>query len=302
MALLLLPYNIMYENKLGNIHTAVDRFSLLEPKCIIVSNPSEYISVITLNRPERRNALNHHLRYQIFHQLAINDQDPNIRMTIIKGSGSCFCAGYDLNMKPEDVFANIESPGIGKFQRSVVQGWFSIMDLAKPVIAQVHGHCLAGGMELASACDIVFVSKDAKIGYPPVRSMGLPDFQVLPYLIGYKRAMQFMLTGDSMTGEQAENFGFANFSVDVNDLETECLKFAERVAKIPSELQQFNKRSVQRAMENMGMRNYLRQAIDLQIVSHSSPTAQGFMQKFSQGNIAKAFKERDAKFNEKSKL
>jgi len=76
--------------------------------------------------------------------------------------------------------------GEGKFQRHVLAGWFMMMDLAKPVIAQVHGHCLAGGSELAAACDLVYCADTAKIGYPAVRSMGLPDMQIFPWLMGMR--------------------------------------------------------------------------------------------------------------------
>ena len=85
----------------------------------------------------------------------------------------------------------------------MVAGWFAIWDLAKPVIAQVHGYCLAGGTELATACDLVYVAEDAQIGYPPVRSMSPPDMQYHPWLMGLRGAMEAMLTGDSIPGSAA---------------------------------------------------------------------------------------------------
>ena len=86
----------------------------------------------------------------------------------------------------------------------------SIWDLAKPVIAQVHGYCLAGGTELATACDLVYVADNAEIGYPVVRSMSPPDNQFFPWLLGMRNAMEMMLTGESISGKEAVKKGFAN--------------------------------------------------------------------------------------------
>ena len=107
----------------------------------------------------------------------------------------------------------------GRWPRHVVHGWFEIWDLAKPVIAQVHGYCLAGGSELASACDLVYVAEDAQIGYPPVRLMSPPDTQFHPWLVGMRRAMELMLTGDPISGAEAARIGFANRAFPAADLD-----------------------------------------------------------------------------------
>ena len=118
-----------------------------------------------------------------------------------------------------------------------------IWDLSKPVIAQVHGYCLAGGTELATACDLVYVAEDAEIGYPVVRSMSPPDNQFFPWLLGMRNAMEMMLTGQSISGKEAVEKGFANKCFKAKDLEKEVLSIAKRVAKVPSELQAINKRA-----------------------------------------------------------
>ena len=111
-----------------------------------------------------------------------------MRVTIIRGAGKCFSAGYDLGGDPT---SGRDRPttrrGEGQFQRHVTDGWMSIWDLAKPVIAQVHGYCLAGGSELATGCDLVYVAEDAKIGYPAVR-FGTPDMQYHAWMFGCARA------------------------------------------------------------------------------------------------------------------
>jgi len=141
------------------------------------------------------------------------------------------------------------------------------MDLAKPVIAQVHGYCLAGGSELAAACDLTYVATDAPIGYPPGRLMSTPDTQYQPWLVGMKRSMELMLTGDAMSGEEAVTYGYANRHFPKEKLDEEVLKIAKRIILIPAELLQMNKRSVHRAMEHMGMRAALRAGTEIQVGS-----------------------------------
>lgn len=281
--------------------TARDRVKLLDgDQYIVVDMADKYVARITLNRPEKRNCMNHELRAQLFEALFLLDQDPDVRVTIICGAGKCFCAGYDLDMRRNVAMPFFEAEGDGQFQRHVLNSWFKIMDLAKPVIAQVHGHCLAGGSELAAACDLVYVSPDAKIGYPPVRSMGLPDMQIYPWLCGPRRAMELMLTGDTMNGEQAVEYGWANQCFPREALNEKVLERARKIALIPSDLLAFNKRSVHRASEAMGMRTHLRTGSDLQALSFHTPSSRMFMKGFTgRGSSAKKmFTKRDKKFRD----
>src|SRR6201997_1311283 len=155
---------------------------------ILVDEPSPGVRRITLNRPEKRNALFHPLRGEILAALREADQDDSIRVMIVRGAGKCFSAGYDLGGGNEGLEEPYYTPGgDGHWPRHVTEGWMSIWDLAKPVIAQVHGYCLAGGTELATACDVVYAADDAQIGYPPVRLMSPPDLQYHPWLGGRRR-------------------------------------------------------------------------------------------------------------------
>ena len=105
--------------------------------------------------------------------------------------------------------------------------------MSTPVIAQVHGWCLAGGSELANACDLIYVAEDAKIGYPPVRLMSPPDMQWQTWMMGLRRGMEALLTGDHMTGIEAVQSGMANRAFPKKKLDAEVLKIAERITKIP---------------------------------------------------------------------
>ena len=179
----------------------------------------------------------------------------------------------------------------------MIEGSFKIWDLAKPVIAQVHGYCLAGGSELATACDLVYVAEDAQIGYPPVRLMSPPDMQFHPWLIGMRNAMEMMLTGDSISGIEAAEQGFANRAYPAADLEEAVLAIAERVAKIPSELQQINKRSVHRQMELMGIRAAIRAGTELQALAFTTEASLAYRRELKKG-VKEALSLRDKTFGD----
>src|SRR3954447_6291103 len=225
---------------------------------VLADDPAPHVRRVTLNRPEKRNALSNGLRAQLFDELRRADVDNDVRVVIIRGAGVCFSSGYDLSPDPSEPLPRHIARRDGFWSRHLVEGWFEIMDYATPVIAQVHGYCLAGASELAAACDLVYVAEDAQIGYPPVRTMSSPDFLWQPWLLGLRRAMEALLTGDSLTGVEAVEAGYANRAFDASELDTEVLQVAERVAKIPGDLLALNKRSVHRAMEAMGMRNGIR--------------------------------------------
>src|SRR5215467_12970425 len=177
---------------------------------ILIDNPRPLVRRVTLNRPEKRNALNNQLRSEILQALEEADQDQDVRVSILRGAGRCFSAGYDLGMNNIKGQPYYTAGGTGQWPRHVIEGSFRIWDMAKPVIAQVHGYCLAGASELAAACDLVYVAPDAQIGYPPVRSMSSPDFLWQPWLLGLRRAMEALLTGDSISGTEAVQAGYAN--------------------------------------------------------------------------------------------
>ena len=267
---------------------------------ILVDTPLPGVRRITLNRPEKRNALNNRLRGEIFATLEAHDRDPEVKLTIIRGAGAAFSSGYDLSANN-----TLEQPyhtagGLGQWARHVVEGWFRVWDLAKPVIAQVHGYCLAGGTELATACDLVYVADDAQIGYPPVRLMSPPDMQFHPWMMGMRQAMESMLTGDALSGREAAENGWATRAFPVERLEAEVLAVAERVAKLPTELAAINKRSVHRAMEAMGMRAAIRAGTELQALAFQTEPSKAYMTRFRRdgASVSSLLSERDAAFRD----
>lgn len=264
---------------------------------VLVDDPAPQVRRLTLNRPTKRNALSHALRAALFDALRDADADPEVRVIIVRGAGTNFSAGYDLAQDPSQTPPWPISPADGAWARHVLTGWFEMMDLSTPIIAQVHGYCLAGGTELASACDLVYVADDAQIGYPPVRSMSSPDMAWHVWLMGMRRAMEAMLTGDSMSGPEAVQAGFANRSFPADRLEAEVLAIAQRVAKVPPDLQALNKRVVHRGMEIMGMRDGLRATADLNALGFHQRSSREYFGRLRQG-VTAALSERDGAFGD----
>ncbi len=268
-----------------------------ERPVVAVDGPVPHVRRLTLDRPDKRNALSHRLRAELFACLRAADSDRDVRVVIIRGAGPCFSAGYDLSQDRAEEPPWPVSRADGGWARHVLAGWFEMWDLATPVIAQVHGWCLAGGTELASACDLVYVAEDARIGYPPVRAMSPPDMAWQPWLLGMRRAMEAMLTGDAMTGVEAVAAGFANRAFPGEHLEAEVLAVAERVAQVPPDLQALNKRVVHRAMDVMGIRAGLRATAELNALGFHQRSSREYFGRLGEG-VTDALSERDGRFGD----
>ncbi|MFI5952716.1 enoyl-CoA hydratase-related protein [Cryptosporangium sp. NPDC051539] len=236
--------------------------------------PADGVRRITLNRPEKRNALSAALLDSLLETLREGDRDPGVRVTILRGAGPCFSSGYDLSSSLLD--GATAAPGDGQWARQANDTWFSVWDLAKPVIAQIHGYAIAGATELASACDLVYVASDAKISYPVVRVASPPDWQYHTVLLGLRRAMELMLTGDPIDGDEAARIGFANRAYPAESLEASVLRIAARVASVPTDLTQLNKRSVHRAFDVWGARAAIRAGTELQALAGHTASAHTF--------------------------
>jgi enoyl-CoA hydratase len=266
-----------------------------EASLVLTDDPSPHVRRLTLNRPEKRNALSNALRGQMFAALEAADRDPDVRLMILRGAGTCFSSGYDLAGLGELPFHT--AGGQGQWARHVVEGCFRIWDLAKPVLAQVHGWCLAGGSELAFACDLVYVAEDAQIGYPPVRTMSPPDNQYHAWIMGMRAAMELMLTGDAISGIEAVRLGYANRAFPAEELDARTLGMAERIAKVDPELAQLNKRLVHRQMEAMGLRAGLRAGTDLHALGWHTSASQAYMARMRE-DVKAALTARDDAFGD----
>jgi len=270
---------------------------MTDERVLLVDEPAPRVRRFTLNRPEKRNALNDDLRGALFDELRAGDKDRGVSVMIIRGGGPCFCAGYDLGSPNSDVERSI-SRADGWWSRHVVNNWFEMWDMSTPIIGQVHGYCLAGGSELATACDLVYVSHDARIGYPPVRSMSPPDMQWQTWMMGLRRGMEALLTGDSMTGDEAVAAGFANRAFPADRLDAEVLAMAERVAKVPADLLALNKRAAHRAMDVMGIRAGIRATAEIQALGFHQRSSIEYMEGFATKGVSANLSQRDAAFGD----
>jgi enoyl-CoA hydratase len=264
---------------------------------ILLDDPAPGVRRITLNRPEKRNALFHPLRGEILEALREADEDRDVKVSIIRGAGKCFSAGYDLGGGNEGLEMPFFTPGgDGQWPRHVTEGWMSIWDLAKPVIAQVHGYCLAGGSELATGCDLVYVAEDAQIGYPAVR-FGVPDMHFHAWIMGMRKAMEAMLTGDSMSGTEAVRVGWANAAFPVEELDERVVEVAAKIAKLPADVVQINKRVVHRQMDVMGIRTGIRIGTELCALGVHQRSMKEFVAEMQNG-LTEALTKRDAPFGD----
>lgn len=264
---------------------------------VLIDEPAPNVRRITMNRPGKRNALNHALRGGILDALRDGDADAEVRVQIVRGAGKCFSAGYDLGPGNVGLDMPYYTPGgDGQWPRHVTEGWMSIWDLAKPVIAQVHGFCLAGGSELATGCDLVYVAEDAQIGYPAVR-FGVPDMHFHAWLCGMRAAMEMMLTGDAISGVEAVELGWANRAFPSERLDDEVVRIAQRVALVPPDLTQLNKRVVHRGMEVMGLRSAIRVGTELCALGTKQESMWAFLGEMREG-LTDALQHRDEPFGD----
>ena len=264
--------------------------------------PSDGIARVTLNRPEKLNALSLQLRAELIDCLHKADDDPDIRVITLRGAGRAFCAGYDVTPPQTDeeretrsaTRDNIRSDmhGLQKTARMMT----SIFDLSKPVIAGIHGHVIAGGTDLALHCDLIIAADDANIGFPPVRAMGTPPTHMWTYMVGPQLAKWFMLTGETVTGKQAADMGLVLKSVPASDLDDAVETLATQIAKIPWEMLAANKSIVNKALDLMGRNMMQVIAAETDAVSHQSPIVKEFNRVSNEQGLKAALEMRDAPF------
>src|SRR5262249_6034947 len=185
----------------------------------------------------------------------------------------------------------------GHWPRHVTTGWMSIWDLAKPVIAQVHGFCLAGGSELATGCDLVYIAEDAQMGYPAVR-FGVPDMHFHPWFLGMRKAMEMTLPCGSMRGIEAVERGWANHAYPADELDDAVIDVAERIAMVAPELVQMNKRVVHHQMDIMGLRAGIRAGTELCALGTHAKAMAEFLGATRSEGLTGALQERHAPFGD----
>lgn len=214
---------------------------------------------LTFNRPERLNALNRTLLGELVQAMADLKGDPSVRVLGIRGAGRAFSAGYDMRAHEDAPESANDGDGdiVDDFERLCenLRIFESIWDYPKPVIAAVHGYCLAGATQLCVQCDMTIVAKDAHIGFPAIPAGGGYISPMWMLFVGPKRAKQMSFQASShISGETAVEWGWANYAVEQDELYDDIAAMARRIAKIPAPIIRMKKYSINRAAEVQGFR------------------------------------------------
>ena len=265
---------------------------------------------ITLNRPKKLNALTLQLQAELSEALWEADNDREVHSIIIKGAGRAFSAGYDLTGGGNKVpVSRIQSENRAyRGGRSIDDdAWqlergqryrMALFDMHKPVIAQVHGYCLAGGTDIALLCDMVIAADDAIFGFPPARDLGALPNNMWLYNVGPQWAKRLTLTGDTVTGSEAQSIGLILKSVPGENLEQEVEGLASRMSHIDPDLLSANKRIINTGLELMGARTLQRMAAENDVRGHNTKAASNYRDSVVEKGLKKTLQERDAKFGD----
>jgi enoyl-CoA hydratase/carnithine racemase len=219
------------------------------------------VGIITMNRPDKLNALGPDLKAALVAAFAKADSDPATSVVVLRSNGRSFCAGYDLSGDegPEDTtdalswHANL-APGVAM----EMTPWY----MSKPVICSVQGHALGGGCELTMFCDLTIAADNALFGEPESRFGKTGPAFIMPWLVGYKKARELIYFGDMITSNEALALGMINKIVPVAELREATMKYADRLALIEPEVLRMTKLAINRGADVAGFRNAIMAGLD----------------------------------------
>ena len=265
---------------------------------------------ITLNRPEKLNALSLELQAELNDALWEADNNKAVHCVIIRGEGRAFSAGYDLSGAGGDVpVSSIQSDdneyrggrGIDDdaWRLERAQRYrMALFDMHKPSICQVHGYCLAGGTDVALLCDMIICADDALFGFPPARDLGALPNNMWLYNVGPQWAKRLMLTGDMISGAEAQQIGLVLKAVPKEHLQGEVEQLADRLCMIDADLLSTNKRIINMGLELMGARTLQRMAAENDVRGHNTAAAFGYMKSVQEIGLRETLRARDGKFGD----
>lgn len=223
---------------------------------------ADRIARITLNRPERLNAINDEMPGEIRRAVEAANADARVHVIVLAGAGTAFCAGYDLKQYAEGDRSNAYTQPMPwdamrdyALMKRNTDDFMSLWRSYKPTIARVHGYAAAGGSDIALCCDFIVMARDARIGYMPARVWGCPTTAMWVYRLGAQRAKRLLLTGDLIDGRTAKDWGLALDAVPEKKLDATVDALARRMAGVPKNQLMMQKLMVNQAYENMGLAN-----------------------------------------------
>jgi enoyl-CoA hydratase len=233
------------------------------------------VSIVSLNRPEKLNAIDANLKSALVERFHAADRDPATSVIVLRGEGRSFCAGYDIAPNPARAARRHNALAWHESLSDDVALELTPWDLKKPVIASVQGHCLGGGCELAMMCDITIAADDALFGEPEIRFSNVGPALVMPFVIGSKRARELLYLGETIDAQTALEYGMVNRVVRRAELQAATLKFAHRLALVSPEALAATKLALNRGADAAGFRNAIRAGLDVLAPLYAARTEVG---------------------------
>jgi len=259
------------------------------------------IARITLNRPEKLNAINDAMPRELSAAVGEASRDDGVHVIILTGAGRAFCAGYDLRLyadQPRPATYSQDLPWDPMVDYALMSEntacFMSLWRSPKPVICKIRGYAVAGGSDIALCCDLVVMAEDAKIGYPPARVWGCPTTAMWVYRVGAERAKRLLLTGDLIRGREAAQMGLVSAAVPEAELDATVEKLAARMAGVPRNQLMLQKLMINQAYENMGLATTQLIATLFDGIARHSPEGFAWKARAEQVGFKQAVKERDS--------
>jgi enoyl-CoA hydratase len=239
---------------------------------VITLEKHERIGTLTLNRPEKLNALNQTLMREFAGAIDMVADDPDIKVLIIRGAGRAFSAGYDLGGGGSGRSNPFTIEDDRAMLQRYVETWLRLREVPKPVIAMVHGYCLAGATQLCICTDMIFVADNARIGFPSIPAGAGYVSAFWNWMVGPHRTKYMaFLPGSQISGKEAEAMGFATRAFPDDKLEEETYNYARRVAKVPAQKLHLEKLAINRAMDYRGFRASVLSGAEYDALFHFGP-------------------------------
>lgn len=254
------------------------------------------VARLTLNRPEKMNALSQELLFELNDALHELEADDSARVIILRGAGRTFSAGYDLAPARGGADAVVRRyrttddqrrrllMGIRTGMQQIADIHMYLWNMAKVTIAQVHGYAFAGGCELAMMADLVVAADDAQLGHPGLRGLGTSRTGVIwPLVIGMRKAKELYYTGDAISGTEAERIGMINYAWPKEELEERTIAYADRIANMTADHLAILKLNMNRFYENMGIYSSVRSSTELDAMGQMTQFSYSWQDKMREG-------------------
>jgi enoyl-CoA hydratase len=254
------------------------------------------VARITLNRPDKLNALSYALVDALSDALSRAGRDEAVRVVVLQGAGRAFSAGYDLSEEVADQVQ--DSHGWHQILEKDVAVTLQLLRLPKPTIAAVHGYCLAGGCDLAMACDMILAAEGTRIGEPEIRYGSGPVTMLMPFLIGQKHTNELLFTGDAIDAARAEQIGLINRVVAADQLAAAVDELVKKIAPTPVAVLRYTKLGLLRTYEAMGLSQAVNSNLDLSAILNgcNTPEQRQFDEIASRDGLQAALRWRDDRY------